>query len=631
MSDDEYTYHYSDEDEDMNSNNDDDDDNNNNNSGSEEEDFEYTDDEAEDEEQQQGDDIEMDLENAYYNSKGLRENDLNEAVESFESLIVMEKEHLNKSEHGDDNDDDDDDGGTRTRTSGTKMGQWTFKSLKQMIKINISSGNFDEAQTIYKRLLACISNPDLQGVSPSAVEKCINGMLDRVSALFLSNSSSNDTNTSGGNDNGNGNGNGNGNDRDGDNSEKSPQDLARLVYDSSIDLFHPNHGTSACKNERLWFKTNLKYGQLLYENNETPKLRSVIQDLLHTSGLDNQEHTSMSISSASSSSSTQIMEIYALQIQLYSRLKDTSMLRTIFQKAMKIQGGIPHPRTLARIQEIGGKMHMASSEYESACTTFFQAFKSYDEAGDIARLRCLKYLVLASMLHASSINPFDSQEVRPYKQDPEIIAMTNLVDAFHANDIQEFESILKKNRRTIMGDEFIQEHIGDLLTTIRKQVLLRVVGPYTRISLEALSKELNGIAVKDVEVLLVPLILDGMLEGRIDQVKGILVKKVTVGSMSAGVGGGNGSGSGASSNETSAGTGHGSGSGPSGTNARGGTNANSGPQNGVALPGSNSIGIQTTRAIENLILELENLTSSVASAAVKSPDMHSNMMDSIRA
>lgn len=42
----------------------------------------------------------------------------------------------------------------------------------------------------------------------------------------------------------------------------------------------------------------------------------------------------------------------------------------------------------------------------------------------------LKYLVMASILHESKIDPFDSQEAKPYKQDPEIVAMTNLVTAF---------------------------------------------------------------------------------------------------------------------------------------------------------------------------------------------------------
>jgi COP9 signalosome complex subunit 2 len=59
----------------------------------------------------------------------------------------------------------------------------------------------------------------------------------------------------------------------------------------------------------------------------------------------------------------------------------------------------------------------------------------------------------------SGINPFDSQEAKPYKNDPEILAMTNLVTAYQNNDIAHFEDILKTNRSNIMDDQFIREHI----------------------------------------------------------------------------------------------------------------------------------------------------------------------------
>jgi COP9 signalosome complex subunit 2 len=38
------------------------------------------------------------------------------------------------------------------------------------------------------------------------------------------------------------------------------------------------------------------------------------------------------------------------------------------------------------------------------------------------------------------------QEAKPYKQDPEIVSMTNLVAAFQRNDINEFERILRTNK-----------------------------------------------------------------------------------------------------------------------------------------------------------------------------------------
>ena len=176
----------------------------------------------------------------------------------------------------------------------------------------------------YNRLLECIADGD---VSPNAVEKGINGMLERVSSLYQGASARTQPTT------------------------LDPQKLALAVYDATLRVFHPSSG--ACPNERLWFKTNLKYGQLLYEMNETAKLQQVLRDLKTTTsskGSDGGE------SSASSGASTQSMEIYALQIQLYSRQKDNKKLREVFNKAMSVLGGIPHPRTLALIQELGGKM-----------------------------------------------------------------------------------------------------------------------------------------------------------------------------------------------------------------------------------------------------------------------------------
>lgn len=130
-------------------------------------------------------------------------------------------------------------------------------------------------------------------------------------------------------------------------------------------------------------------------------------------------------------------------------------------------------------------MHLREGEFEKAHTDFFEAFKNYDESGSPRRTTCLKYLVLANMLvhynyfiyylqvksivitetligfrlMKSGINPFDSQEAKPYKNDPEILAMTNLVSAYQNNDINEFEKILKQNRSNIMDDPFIREHI----------------------------------------------------------------------------------------------------------------------------------------------------------------------------
>jgi PCI domain len=107
--------------------------------------------------------------------------------------------------------------------------------------------------------------------------------------------------------------------------------------------------------------------------------------------------------------------------------------------------------------------------------------------------------------------------------------MTNLVKAFHSNEIQTFERILRQNQGSIMDDEFIRAYVEDLLRAIRTQVLRRLIRPYERISLSAIATALNDIPMREVENLLVHMILDGGLDGFVDGTSRVLYKHVEYG------------------------------------------------------------------------------------------------------
>ena len=53
--------------------------------------------------------------------------------------------------------------------------------------------------------------------------------------------------------------------------------------------------------------------------------------------------------------------------------------------------------------------------------------------------------------------------------------MTNLVSAYQNNDINEFEKILKNNRRNIMDDPFIREHIEGMVFWYQEDLFLNFV------------------------------------------------------------------------------------------------------------------------------------------------------------
>lgn len=348
----------------------------------------------------------------------------------------------------------------------TEKGEWGFKALKKLIKLYFNKGDNKKVVDRFAKFMEYTKS----AVTSNYAEKGINSVLDTVST-----------------------------------SKDLP--LVEEVYTTCLSAL------KKFNNERVWFRTNLRLGKLLFDHEEHGKLAKILKEL-HVSCQNEKGEDDPKKGS-------QLVDIYALEIQMYTETKNNKKLKELYHKALDIRSAIPHPRIMGIIRECGGKMHMREKEWEKAHTDFFEAFKNYDEAGSPRRIQCLKYLVLANMLMLSSINPFDSTEAKPYKNDTEILAMTNLVSAYERSDIKAFEKILKDNRKTILEDSFMKDYIDDLLKNIRTQVLLKILVPYTKIRLPFLSSELN-IPTKEVEDLLVSLILDSKVQGRIDQVNQLL-------------------------------------------------------------------------------------------------------------
>ncbi|CAO1638313.1 unnamed protein product [Sympodiomycopsis kandeliae] len=346
----------------------------------------------------------------------------------------------------------------------TQKGDWGFKALKQQTKIYFHSGRHSEALETYTQLLSYTKS----AVTRNYSEKSINNILDYVS-----------------------------------NASNVPLETMEKFYSIT------HHALEEAKNERLSTKTDLKLARLWLARKEWSRLTKTLKDLraycTTEDGVDDQ------------SKGTILLEIFALEIQMYSEMGDYKKLKATYDATLQVKSAIPHPRIMGIIRECGGKMHMAEKNWSDAQVDFFQAFLMYDEAGSPQRITVLKYLVLSHMLMGSDIDPFDSQETKPYKNKPEIVAMTNLVGAYQRREVHEAERILRENKETIMDDSFIRTYIDDVLKGLRTQYLIDLIKPYTRIELTFLSKQLN-ISTHLVEELLMSLILDGIVKGKINQV-----------------------------------------------------------------------------------------------------------------
>ncbi|KAF8512368.1 PCI domain-containing protein [Hysterangium stoloniferum] len=349
-----------------------------------------------------------------------------------------------------------------------EKGDWGFKALKQSTKLLfLTLHRPEEALGTYTKLLTYTKS----AVTRNYSEKSINGILDYV----------------GGGKGG-----------------PVEVDVLERFYETTRGALED------AKNERLSLKTNLKLAKLWLDRREYGRLTKLLRDLHNstTQGNDGEQDQSQG---------TQLLEIYALEIQMYNETRNFKKLKEIYNATNEVRSAIPHPRIMGVIKECGGKMWMGEKQWNRASEDFFESFRNYDEAGSPQRIQVLKYLVLANMLCGSEVNPFDSQETKPYKSDPQITAMTDLVGAYQRREVHEAEKIIRDNRSTIMDDGFIRSYIGELLRSLRTQYLIDLIKPYTRLELSFLAKQLN-VDIGEVEDLLIGLILEGKVEGKIDQV-----------------------------------------------------------------------------------------------------------------
>ena len=195
--------------------------------------------------------------------------------------------------------------------------EWGFKALSQMVKLNFQLGNHDVMLEKYKEMLTYIRSAVTRNMS----EKKINKILDRVSSS--------------------------------DNAE-----LLQEFYMTTLSALQESN------NERLWFKTNLKLGTTSAA--ATSRLKQILKELPNFQGADGEDDVKKG---------TQLQEIYALEIQMYTEMKDNVNLKSLYERALRIKSAIPHPRIIGLIRECGGKMHMSEHKWEAAYTDFFEAFK----------------------------------------------------------------------------------------------------------------------------------------------------------------------------------------------------------------------------------------------------------------
>ena len=173
--------------------------------------------------------------------------------------------------------------------------EWGFKALKQIVKLRFKLNQHQEMMEAYGEMLTYVKG----SVTRNDAEKKINSLLDFVST-------SNST------------------------------EVLQEFYDVTL------RALQEAKNDRLWFKTNLKLCSLYHKTKDFARLTKTLKEL-HRS-CKRQDGTD------DVKKGTQLLEIYAIEIQMYTEQKNNKKLKELYHKALAIKSAIPHPRILGVIR-----------------------------------------------------------------------------------------------------------------------------------------------------------------------------------------------------------------------------------------------------------------------------------------
>jgi len=204
--------------------------------------------------------------------------------------------------------------------------------------------------------------------------------------------------------------------------------------------------------------------------------------------------------------------------------KDKPGVQAVYDKATKIaetNKGVLASK-LPIFNYCGGKILMEDRQFTKAYSKLFEAFTYYVDAGVELRIPCLKYMLMANMLSTSEkVNPFADKAAAPLQSHKQIKPLSDLLEAYEKKDINKFEEILRTYPQDITEDEFLNQFIQEILTKVRIEVIKEIIRPYTSLRLGYVAQTLN-IGVKEVEGLIVRLILDGEIFAKVDQMKQVM-------------------------------------------------------------------------------------------------------------
>jgi 26S proteasome regulatory subunit N6 len=238
-----------------------------------------------------------------------------------------------------------------------------------------------------------------------------------------------------------------------------------------------------------------------------------------------------------------LVEIHLLESQLYFSIRNISKSKAALTASRTAANAIyVSPAQQAALDSQSGTIHTEEADYGTAHSYFLEAFEQLDAMNDsTAALKALKYMMLCKILDGlkivlapksadmkSSANVATTtsamlsgkQAVKYGGKD--LDAMQAIAKAVANRNLKELHGVFEEYKEQLSSDILIQHHIQILQEQLLESNLLRIVEPYSCVELDFVAQKIE-LPVPQTERKLSQMILDGTLNGILDQGKGQLI------------------------------------------------------------------------------------------------------------
>lgn len=271
-------------------------------------------------------------------------------------------------------------------------------------------------------------------------------------------------------------------------------------------------------NDRLKLKLSIKKFTILIEMGQFEEILSSLDSIYD----DLNNNTASELNKSSN-----LLEFYAIELQLYLKSNNLLKLKEVYQKTLSIKHIVPHSKISAIIKESSGLICLDEDNFEMASSEFFESFKNYDEVGDnIKRMRILKYLIISSILNANHINKFESQEIQFFLKNEVVLKYLNLLKSFDSLNLTNFENqynaIYSQEQAVTETDEFLLLNLTKIFKSFQLSFLIDYIKPFKKLSLGKVSRMLK-IDTNEIESILVSLKFNNELPNiTLDLIDGVI-------------------------------------------------------------------------------------------------------------